>query len=347
VRSRPPAAAALLLLAACALTRGGAAAEDAAPLVLVRTIPLPRVEGRLDHFAFDARDQRLFLAALGNGTVEVIDLAAGRVVHQLTGLAEPQGVAFVPDTRELVVANGGDGSVRFFATATWAPVAAVALAGDADNLRYDATRRMVHAGYGDGGIAAIDAASHALAATIPLPGHPEGFVLESGGPRIFVNVPGAHRVAVLDRATGAAAGAWDLEHEQPQAPAAAAGRAAANFPMAVDEAGRRLFIGCRRPACLLVLDLADGRRVARLEVSGDTDDVFFDAATRRLYLACGEGAIDVVEQLDADHYRRSATVPGAPGARTACWLPEARLLCLAIPHRGTQAAAVAVYRAAP
>jgi YVTN family beta-propeller protein len=142
------------LLIACGLMVGIASAEEAMPLTLVQTIPMPGVEGRIDHFALDAKDQRLYLAALGKNTVEVIDLTAGKVIHHITGLKEPQGVAFITETREVVVANGDDGSVRFFDATTLALVKSVDLKGDADNVRYDIAKRVIYVGYGDGGIAA-------------------------------------------------------------------------------------------------------------------------------------------------------------------------------------------------
>ena len=334
-------------LVACGLLMGIAFAEEAMPLTLVQTIPMPGVEGRLDHFALDAKEQRLFLAALGNNTVEVIDLAAGKVIHQITGLKEPQGVAFIPETYEVVVANGDDGSVRFFDTATWALVKSIDLKGDADNVRYDSARHMVYVGYGDGGIAAIHPTTHAVVTTIPLSGHPEAFALETTGSRIFVNEPNSHHVAVLDRSTTAAIGTWELAKGFPDFFTASVDRASANFPMAVDETNHRLFIGCRKPSCMLVFDTVNNKPVARIDVSGDTDDIFYDATTKRLYISCGEGYIDVVEQADVDHYRRTVKIPSASGARTSFWIPEQRRLYLAVPHRGSQPCSVLVYQALP
>ncbi len=330
----------------CCLLFGVASAEEAMPLTLVKTILMPGVEGRIDHFALDAKDQRLYVAALGNNTVEVIDLTTGKVIHQITGLKEPQGVAVVPEPHEVVVANGDDGSVRFFDATTWALVTSVDLKSDADNVRYGSAKHLIYVGYGDGGIAVIDPSAHAVMATMPLSGHPEDFTLETTGSRIFVNVPNSHHVAVLDRTTAASVGAWDLAKGYPEYFAASVGRASGNFPMAVDEANHRLFIGCRKPACMLVFDMMTNKPIARVEVSGDTDDIFYDATTKRLYLSCGEGFIDVVNQVDADHYRRITTVATASGARTCFWNPADRQLFLAVPHRGAQGAAIRIYSAA-
>ena len=127
-------AAAVLLSAAA---QCGFAAEPAA-LVLERTIPLKGVSGRIDHMAADLRRNRLFVAALGNGTVEVVDLAADAVIRRIEGLKEPQGVAYAPSADVLAVASAGDGSVRLFRGAELAPAGVIDLRDDADNIRLDA-----------------------------------------------------------------------------------------------------------------------------------------------------------------------------------------------------------------
>lgn len=322
-----------------------ASAEEAMPLTLVQTIPMPGVEGRIDHFALDAMDQRLYVAALGNNTVEVIDLAAGKVIHQITGLKEPQGVAVITEPHEVVVANGDDGSVRFYNATTWKFITSVDLKGDADNVRYDSTKRLIYVGYGDGGIAVIDPTTHTVTTAYKLPGHPESFALEADGSRIFVNVPNAHQVAVLDRSTTAVGVSLDLANGFPEYFTASVSRPSANFPLAMDEANHRLFIGCRKPASLVVFDTVANKPVAHIEVSGDTDDIFYDAVTKRLYVSCGEGVIDVINQVSADRYQLLTKVATASGARTSFWNPAVRTLYVAVPHRGSQVSAIRCYTA--
>jgi hypothetical protein len=178
----------------------------------------------------------------------------------------------------------------------------------------------------------LEAATGKTVGDIPLAGHPEAFALEKKGPRIFVNVPTAHHVAVVDRAKGAVVATWPVVEAQ------------ANFPMALDEQGRRLFVGTRAPALLLVYDIDTGKIVARQEIGKDTDDLFFDAARKRIYVICGEGRIDVVRQLDPDHYSMESTVSTAPRARTGLFVPESRRLYVAAPAVGTSAARVLVFR---
>ena len=162
--------------------------------------------------------------------------------------------------------------------------------------------------------------------------HKESFQLEREGDRIFVNVPDAGEIALVDRKTRSVVGAWRLDD------------AKANFPMALDERDHRLFVATRRPGALLVYDTGSGKRIARLPIAGDADDLFFDAARRRVYVVCGEGKIEVIEQRDADRYQAATSVPTARGARTGLYSPERSELFVAVPARSTNTAEIRVYR---
>jgi len=136
-----------------------ASAADPPPLVLETKIPLGAVAGRIDHFAFDADRQLLFVAELGNNSVGIVDLKERKVLQRITGLSEPQGVAYHPATSTLYVANGGDGSVRLFQGPDFTAAGHIDLGGDADNIRIDSWRNRIVVGYGKGALAAIDPAS--------------------------------------------------------------------------------------------------------------------------------------------------------------------------------------------
>src|SRR5262245_47937416 len=185
-----------------------ASAQEENPLRLAQTIPLPAVEGRIDHLAVDVQSQRLFLAALGNNTLEVIDLKAGKVIHTVKGLREPQGVAFVPEANAVYVANGEDGACEAFAADSPAPLRSAKFSGDADNLRYDPGAKLLYVGYGDGAIGIFEALTGKIIGEIKLPAHPEAFALEQAGARIFVNIPKTKQVAVIDRMKRAVVAQW-------------------------------------------------------------------------------------------------------------------------------------------
>ncbi len=324
------------LLAVRSASGAPPAAPD--PLRLQRSIPLAGVEGRIDHLAIDPDGKRLVVAALGNDSVEVIDLEQGKVVRSLKGIPEAQGIAILQGSRQIAVTSGGDGTLRRFDGRTLEPLAPLSVGADADNLRVEAGTDRMLAGYGDGGLATV--ADGKVVSRVPLAAHPESFQLEAGGPRVFVNVPGAGHVAVVDRVQAKVLTTWPVKD------------ARQNFPMAFDEPHQRLLVGCRAPARLLVLDTTPGakepgRVVAAVEISGDVDDIFEDRAHHRFLLSCGAGFIDVVAQHDADRYERVAQVPTAPGARTSLFVPATGTLHVAVPHRGEQAAEIREYVLAP
>jgi protein-tyrosine-phosphatase len=326
-----------LLVAMLSFVAFATALAAVEPLLLVQHIALPAVEGRIDHLAVDVDQQRLYVAALGHNRVEVIDLKAGQRATSVTGLHEPQGLAVVRDRdlKRLVIANGegGEVQVRDTADANLRVVHTVSLSDDADNVRYDAKAKRVYVGYGSGALAAIDPADGRTLGEVHLAGHPESFQLEANGPRVFVNVPTANQIAVLDREAMKMLTTWPVTD------------AHANFPMALDEAGHRLFVGCRRPAKVLMYDTSSGQPIGAMDIVGDTDDLFYDAARKRLYVSGGEGFLDVFQEQDATRFARIAHIPTAPGARTSLFVPDLNRLYLAVPHRGAQQAEIRVYQA--
>ncbi len=319
------------LAASCVALAVAQAPPPPPPLRLEAKIELPDVRGRIDHMSVDPGRRRLFVAALGNDTVEVVDLAAARRVETLRGLAEPQGVLVVPDLNRLVVANGRDGTVRIFDATSFAPVRSVPVGDDADNLRLDPDTGQAWVGYGSGGLKSIDVKDGTVAIEVPLGAHPESFRLEHHGTRAFVNVPEARVVAVVDRRRGSVLARWKTDG------------ATSNFPMALDEADKRVFVVCRTPPRLLVLDSESGAVGAVLPTGGDSDDVFYDAATRRVYVSGGEGAVVVYQQRDSDRYEQVARVPTEKGARTSFFSPELERLYVAVRQNGGAPAAVWVY----
>jgi DNA-binding beta-propeller fold protein YncE len=307
----------------------GALTARAVTLPRTATIPLPNVAGRIDHLALDATGKRLFVAALGNNTVEVVDLRHSRIVHTIAGLAEPQGLFFVAEHDRLYVANGGDGTLRTFDGTTFAAGPVIRFEGDADNVRYDDKSKLLYVGYGGGAIGVIDTSSEQVLATIALPGHPESVQLERNGERLFVNVPQSRALAVINRKTRTVTGNWSL------------GSASSNFPMALDERSHRVFVGCRSPARLLVIDAGSGWEVAALDLHADCDDVFFDATRHRIYASCGAGYLDVFQQETPDQYRLQAAVETAPKART-CFFDGSRVY-VAVPRSSDRQAEIQVF----
>lgn len=311
-----------VLAAACA----GCGSPNAAPapLTLERVIALPKVSGRIDHLAVDLKRRRLFVAALGNGSVEGVDLASGQVFARIAGLKEPQGIAYLPMSDEVAVATGSDGKVRFYRAADLSLTGELDAGDDADNLRVTGEGMLV---VGSDSLRTIDPKTRAVVRSVPLAAHPEGFRLD--GSRFFVNLPRAGQIATGDLKTGVSA-SWKAAY-------------AMNFPMAYDPKARRLAIVYRLPAHLVLMDAQTGAVVSDRATCGDSDDVFFDAKRDRIYVSCGGGSVDVFP-IEGP---RLARIDSRDGARTSLFVPEFDRLYVAARAGANQDATLLVYRPEP
>ncbi|MGC1903209.1 MAG: hypothetical protein WA715_05270 [Candidatus Acidiferrum sp.] len=308
--------------------------QGAVPLKLEKTIELPGVKGRIDHMSLDVVGQRLFVSALGNNTIEVIDLKAGKRANTISGLKEPQGALYVADKNRLFVASSKDGTVKIFDGTSFQLLKTVEYGDDADNLRYDAARERVYVGFGGGALGELDIEGQKTAET-KLDAHPESFQLEKGSSRIYVNLPGSRKVAVMDREAHSVVTSWGM------------GLTLGNYAMALDEADHRLFVVSRVPARLVVMDTATGKVVQKLAAVGDCDDIFWDASRKRIYATGGDGAISVFEQRDADHYNEKRRMPTVKGARTSFFSPDLGRLYVAVRRQGSTPAGLQVFSVVP
>src|SRR5215204_598643 len=217
-------------------------------LNLRQSITLTGVQGRIDHLDINLSDEIVYIAALGNNSLEAVDLKKGKLLHSIKGLDEPQGVAYIPQTNEIMVANGGNGDCKFYNAATFESTATISLGSDADDVRYDSIDQMIYVGYGDGGIAIIDAVQHQKIADIKLPGHPEGFQLDKQLNKLFVNVPDANQIDVIDLKELKLIQKWKTEYR-------------ANFPMAIDLLDHIIFVGYRHPGKLVAINSTTGNTI--------------------------------------------------------------------------------------
>lgn len=326
----------LALLAVLSLATPAWSAEP--PLQLEGKIPLGEVSGRIDHFGYDAKRQRLFVAELGNDSIGIVDLKAGKVAGRLKGLSEPQGLAWHPATDTLYVANAGDGSVRLYQTYRDSdylqPAGTIPLGDDADNIRLDTRRNRIVVGYGKGALAVIDPASRRKTADIALKAHPESFQFDEQGERIFANVPNARQIAVVDLGQGRQTSSLEL------------GSARSNFPMAVDAEAHRVLVATRSPARLMAFSTQDGKAVGSVDTCGDSDDLFVDARRQRVYVTCGEGMVEVFAQRGGS-YESVARVPTVSGARTSWFAADADRLYVGVRASGSTPAAIWIFRPTP
>jgi DNA-binding beta-propeller fold protein YncE len=315
---------------------GSAVAQpvETTPLQLEAKSPLGGVRGRIDHMAVDLKRQRLFVAELGNDSVAIVDLANRKLIRTLAGLSEPQGVGYEPATDMLYVANAADGSVRLFEGDGYGARERIELGSDADNVRLDAAANRILVGYGSGALAVIDPSTRSKVGDIPVKGHPESFQIDPDTSQVFVNVPDAHAIAVVDRVSQRQIGKWPISDR------------GANFPMALDQARRQVLVIFRAPAELGVFSMTGGRLVTTAATCGDADDLFVDAKRGRVYVSCGSGFLDVFETRGVT-YRLLARIPTVSGARTSFFVPELDRLLVAVRASSEAPAAIWVLRPIP
>ena len=303
------------------------------PLILTETIPLENVKGRYDGVTAGAG--RLFVSARGNNTLEVVDLGArtqGRSIH----VPDPTGVAYSPETKKIFVASAREGKVYVFDGTSYELIAAVDFGGYADGLRYDGAAKRVYVSFGDGpsaGIGVIDVVTNQRLQDYKLGSHPEHFELEKSGPIMYVNLPDDKQVAVVNRDTRSVT-RWNLPVEM-------------NFPLALNEADHRLYIATMGRARFLALDTDTGRVVANLPCVQGSDDMFYDAKRKRIYIPGMEGYVSVFQQVDPDHYQLLENVPSEIGIRGGAYPPVSGKgfdrFYLAAPAAANRSAEILIY----
>lgn len=323
-----------LCVAAAILTALAAPLVHAdAPLVSEKSIPLPGIHGGFNHHAVDGLHHRVFVCATTHQSIEVVDIEKGQIVRSLALDAKPAATCYAPNLNLLCVSRSG--AVVLYDATRFTRVGSVPIPGSVDELRYDGAAKQLFAGCmtpPNEGIAVIDLTSKRLIRVMKA-SHPQGLCLEEDGDRVFVSSPRADGITVLSRQSGAPVAEWQLS------------RAGANYPVGFDPVSRRLFVGCRRPARLVVLDTEKSTEVADVEIGRDTDDLSYDAANQRIYVACGDGTISVVQKDSADRYRTIASVPSGAGGRNCVFVPETAQFCVTVPEDGTTPAKLLVYKA--
>jgi DNA-binding beta-propeller fold protein YncE len=298
----------------------------------VASIPLPNTNGRIDHMAYDPGLKRLFVAALGNNSLAVVDINSGRFEQSINGFREPQGVVYIPAQDQVYVSNGGTGIVNVLQPNSLAIVANISLGSDADNMRYDSASGLVYIGYGQGAVAVLNPAIRVIHGTVQLSGHPEGFQVDFKSGRMFVNVPTSGYIAVASATTFTVTDRWPLSNTT------------GNYPMALDPANGRLFVGTRSPAQLMVIDMGTGKTIATLSVPSDPDDIYYDGANGCIYVSSGSGYLTTVKETDPSHYSVVKEIATSTNARTSLLVPEQGLYFVAVPATQDAQAKIIEYR---
>ncbi len=301
-------------------------------LSLTATITLPNVKGGFDLMAIDTASRRLFLAAEDNHTVEVIDIKNNKTITSLPGFNEPKWIVFRPESNRLYVATGGDGKVTVLDATTYKSIKSFSFKEKCNNLRFDAELQQLYVGVGNtfGAIGIIDVKQDKIINEIPLADFPKQFELD--GKNIYVNVPSKNSIQVINRIAKKVVANWPVIESTE------------NVPMALDKLHHRLFVACE-PGKLIVYDTEAGKSVANLSISKNADGIYLDAKRSLIYISCGEGFIEVIQQKDADNYLSVDKIETVKGAGTSLFSTAFNQLFLAVPQTESNPAELRVYTA--
>jgi DNA-binding beta-propeller fold protein YncE len=298
----------------------------------VGTISLPTVKSGLNHMDIDTARHRLFVSAPSNRTLEIIDLTTQQVIKSLPG-ERPAAVRFIPEFNQLYVPSNQ--FVLIYNGTTYEKTGQIDLGSGLDEIQYDLQTKRLYVGCmttDKTGIAVIAIPEGKLQTIIKLSTKPQAFAVEHDGNRLFANNPVTKQVSVINTVKQLIQQSFMVSGE-------------GNCPIALNEANHRLFVGCRNPQKVLVIDTETGKEITKVDIHGDCDDMLFDTYRKRIYVACGEGFIDVIDQTDADHYRMKESISTVSGSRN--FVMDKNHLYLAVPPVNNRPAEVFNYKLVP
>ncbi len=302
-------------------------------LLLKTTIKLDDVKGGFDLMALDTTGERLFLAAEVNHTVEVIDLNHNKLLASLPGFNEPKWIVYRPESNRLYVSTGGDGKVVVLDATTYKTIKSFSFKEKCNNLRFDSANQQLYVGAGKavGTIGIIDIKHDKILNEIPLSDFPKQFELDDN--RIYVNIPSKNSIDIIDRSVNKVTARWPVTGSTE------------NVPMALDKIHHRLFVACE-PGKFIVYNTETGKSIASLSISKNADGIYLDQKHSLIYLSCGEGFIEVIQQKDADNYLQVDKIKTVKGAGTSLFSSQSNRLFLAVPQTENTAAELRVYNTA-
>jgi hypothetical protein len=332
--------------------------QEKPTLRLVQTIPLSGVNGRLDHMAVDLDKKRLFVAAVDNGTLEVVDLDAQKVINSIPGIKDAQDALFLGGQFNKLYVSSLDGTVRIFQGESFRLIQALKLEPDPNRLLYDPATDLIYFGYG-GQNAGFDAYERVgimqakrgapsdqfvadMIAPTYRPGHLAEMAMEDDG-KLLVCDSRADLIFQFDT----------RKHELLQTwPAHGDGAG----DLALDRARHRLFVGTRVPAEMTVYDSVSGKEIVSLPGPETMDGVHYDVDLKRIYMSGGRwygtpeaspGWVYVYQQQDADHYALVSKIKTRPGSGTSLLVPQLKRLYVASQAIGSQKASILVFEPVP
>jgi len=313
------------LMLSVAVIAANAGAQATAPMKLVKTVTLPGYTGDFDHFAIDRLRGRILVAAEDHATLEIFDLKTGDHVKTINGFGAPHSILIRPSSSNILITDSGKEMTSVLDADTYAKKDTVKLIPGADSAAYDAVANVWYIVTGGKD---VDMTTAEIEAINPDTGkklgeikfndnHVEAMALEKNGDRLFINLAQTNKLAVVNRKTMKEIAEWPVPP------------AKQNAMVAFDEAAKRLYVVCRDPGMVVVMDSDTGKVVSTAPAPLRADDVMMDIATHRLYVPGGQGYMGVYDTSDPNKVKEIAKVTTAPGAKTGILLPDLKIMMLA------------------
>jgi DNA-binding beta-propeller fold protein YncE len=302
------------------------------------TTRMPGVQNHFDHLTPDLKNNRLFVVPEDNKSVEVYDIRSGKFVHSIKGIGVGHSVVYRADIDRIFVTDGSEGALQIFDGTSYAHLGTVKLLADADATGYDPATHYLFIANGGldaqlnyGLLSIVDTTTGEHVGDIKIDSNRlESMAVEKSGPRLFLNATEKNAIAVIDRGKKAVVAMWS------------ATGCHVNAGVGIDEEHHRLFVACR-DGNLIVMDSDNGKVLQTLPISTGVDDLVYDPASHRIYVACGEGFVNIYLEVDADHYQSIGKIPTGPLGKTGLLVPELKKYFVAVPPHGAAPAEVLVF----
>jgi DNA-binding beta-propeller fold protein YncE len=308
--------------------------ELAKNLTTTRIVGLPN---HFDHLTPDLKNNRLFVVPEDNKSIEVYDIRTGKFIHSIKGIGVGHSVVYRADIDKIFVTDGTDGDLKIFNGTSYELLKSVKLLADSDATGYDPVTHYLY--IADGGLDAklnytfleiVNTDTAEKVGQIKIDSNRlEAMAVEKSGSRLFLNMTEKNSIGVIDRKKQAVAAVWPLTCK-------------INASVAIDEKNHRLFAACR-DGNLNVLDSDTGKVLQNLPIGTGVDDLTFDPASQRVYVAAGDGFVNIYKEIDAEHYKEIGKVPTGPLGKTGLLVPSLNEYFVAVPPHGSTCAEVLVF----
>jgi DNA-binding beta-propeller fold protein YncE len=312
-----------------------AAAQGSSSVKLIRSVNLPGYTGDFDHFAVDFDRNRLLLAAEDHGTLEVFDLKTSAHLKTVSGFGNPHSILVRRGVNTVFITDSEKSGPTIRDADSYEKKQSVQLTPGSDTSKYDAATNTLYIVTGGkdvdmktANLEAINPDTGAKLGSVTFPdNHVEAMSFSDGDPRLFINLTQTNKLAVVDRKSMKVIKVWPVPS------------AKQNAMVAFDPMQHRLYVVCRDPGMVVVMNSDTGGVVSTLAAPLRSDEVQYDAAAHRLYVPGGEGYMGIYDTSDPDHLKLAEKVKTEPGAKTGVLIPSMHRLFLAVSPGDTKAMA--------